>query len=84
MLDEAGVDVYLQTSVIGTEKISENIKTVYTAGKFGSLSFSAEAYVDATGDGDLAVQSGCRFEMGRDGDGLVQPVTLMFIIFPRP
>ena len=80
MLDEAGVDVYLQTSVIGAEKIGENIKNVYTSGKFGPLSFSAEVYVDATGDGDLAVQSGCRYEMGREGDGLVQPVTLMFVI----
>ena len=80
MLDEAGVDVYLQTSVIGAERIGETIKTVYTAGKFGSLSFSADVFVDATGDGDLAVQSGCRYEMGREGDGLVQPVTLMFVI----
>ena len=80
MLDEAGVDVYLQTSVIGAERIGETIKTVYTVGKFGSLSFSADVFVDATGDGDLAVQSGCRYEMGREGDGLVQPVTLMFVI----
>jgi hypothetical protein len=80
MLDETGVDVYLQTSVIGAERIGETIKTVYTVGKFGSLSFSADVFVDATGDGDLAVQSGCRYEMGREGDGLVQPVTLMFVI----
>ena len=80
MLDEAGVDVYLQTSVNGAEKIWEKIKTVDTVGKFGNLSFSAEVFVDATGDGDLAVQSGCRYEMGREEDGLVQPVTLMFVI----
>ena len=80
MLDEAGVDVYLQTSVVGAERIGEKIKAVNTVGKFGNLSFSAEVFVDATGDGDLAVQSGCRYEMGREGDGLVQPVTLMFVI----
>ena len=80
LLDESGVDVYLQTSVIGAEKIGENINTVYTSGKFGNISFSAEVFVDATGDGDLAVHSGCNFEMGRDADGLVQPVTLMFVI----
>ena len=80
LLDEAGVDVYLQTSVIGSERIGENIKTLYTSGKFGNISFSAEVFIDATGDGDLAMLSGCKFEMGRDGDGLVQPVTLMFLI----
>ena len=80
MLDQAGVDVYLQTSVIGTEKRGETIETIHTAGKFGNISFTAETFVDATGDGDLAVQCGCPYEMGREGDGLVQPVTLMFII----
>ena len=80
LLDEAGVDVYLQTCVIGSEKSGERIEKIYTAGKFGKLSFAAKVFIDATGDGDLAVQSGCAFHMGRDGDGLVQPVTLMFII----
>ena len=80
LLEEAGVEVYLQTSVIGVEKKGEHLEKVHTAGKFGNFSLSAEVFIDATGDGDLAVQSGCSFEMGRDGDGLVQPVTLMFVI----
>ena len=80
MLDRAGVDVFLQTAVIGAEKVGEKIEKIHTAGKFGNLSFSAETFVDATGDGDLAVLAGCPYEMGREGDGLVQPVTLMFII----
>ncbi len=80
LIDEAGVDVYLQTCVIGAEKVDEKLERIHTAGKFGSLSFSAGVFIDATGDGDLAVQSGCPFEIGREGDGLVQPVTLMFVI----
>ncbi len=80
LLDEAGVDVYLQTCVISAEKVGERIEKVHTAGKFGNISFDAEVFIDATGDGDLAVQSGCPSEMGREGDGLVQPVTLMFVI----
>ena len=80
MLERAGVDVFLQTAVIGAEKVSERIEKIHTAGKFGNISFTAETFVDATGDGDLAVLAGCPYEMGRDGDGLVQPVTLMFII----
>lgn len=80
LLDAAGVDVFLQTSVIGAEKIGEKIEKVYTSGKFGNISLSAEVFIDATGDGDLAVLCGCQYEMGREGDGLVQPVTLMFVI----
>ena len=80
MLERAGVDVFLQTAVIGAEKVGERIEKIHTAGKFGNISFIAETFVDATGDGDLAVLAGCPYEMGREGDGLVQPVTLMFII----
>lgn len=80
LLDEAGVDVYLQTCVIGSQKVGEKIEKIDTAGKFGNISFSAEVFIDATGDGDLSVLCGCGFEMGREGDGLVQPVTLMFVI----
>ena len=80
LLFDAGVDVYLQTSVIGAKKLGEHLETVYTAGKFGKMDFSAEVFIDATGDGDLAAYSDCEFEIGREGDGLVQPVTLMFVI----
>ena len=80
MLDKAGVDVFLQTSVTRAEKVGEKIEKIHTSGKFGNISFTAETFVDATGDGDLAVLAGCPYEMGREGDGLVQPVTLMFVI----
>lgn len=80
LLYDAGVDVYLQTSVVGAKKTGEHLDTVYTAGKFGDMEFEADVFIDATGDGDLAAYSGCEFEIGREGDGLVQPVTLMFVI----
>jgi hypothetical protein len=34
--------------------------------------------VDCTGDGDIAAHAGAPFEVGRDHDALVQPMTLMF------
>ena len=80
LLDDAGVDVYLQTVVTGVDKDGEHLKSVRTNGKFGTIDFEADAFIDATGDGDLSVLSGCPWEIGREGDGLVQPVTLMFVI----
>ena len=80
LLDDAGVDVYLQTIVTGTEKEGDILKKVYADGKFDHLEFSGKVFIDATGEGDLAVRSGCPWEIGREEDGLVQPVTLMFII----
>jgi hypothetical protein len=46
--------------------------------KSGPLVIKANNIVDCTGDGDIAVSAGARFEIGRDGDYLVQPMTLMF------
>ncbi len=46
--------------------------------KSGPLVVEARAIVDCTGDGDIAALAGAPFEMGREGDGLVQPMTLMF------
>lgn len=80
MLDEAGVDVYLQTVVVGVQKEGEHLKAIQTKGKFGVIDFEGDAFIDATGDGDLSVLSGCPWEIGRAEDGLVQPVTLMFVI----
>lgn len=80
MLEEAGVDVYLQTVVTGVQKEGSHLQGVQTQGKFGTMFWEADAYIDATGDGDLSVLSGCPWKMGREGDGLVQPVTLMFVI----
>ena len=79
-LYDAGVDVYLQTVVTGVKKTGERIDSVLTQGKFGPMEFGAKVFVDSTGDGDLSVLAGCPWKIGREGDGLVQPVTLMFII----
>ena len=79
-LHEANVDVYLQTSVTGVRKSASRIEAVETFGKFGAAVFKANVFIDSTGDGDLSVLAGCPWEIGRESDGLVQPVTLMFVI----
>src|SRR5699024_12213034 len=40
----------------------------------------AGSVIDATGDGDVAALAGAEFAMGRDSDGLMQPMTLFFRI----
>ena len=80
LLEETNIDVYLQTVVTHVEKNEKIINKIHTAGKFGDLELSGKVFIDATGDGDLAVQSGCPWVIGRESDGLVQPVSLMFII----
>jgi len=47
-------------------------------GKSRMLELTAEDYIDATGDAELSVLAGCRFQLGRETDNLCQPMTLCF------
>jgi hypothetical protein len=48
--------------------------------KSGPLVIEADVIVDCTGDGDIAAAAGAGFMTGREEDGSVQPMTLMFRI----
>ena len=54
------------------------ITHVVTESKSGSEEWTAEAYVDCTGDADLAFLAGVPCDEGREGDNLTQPMTLNF------
>lgn len=77
LLDEAGVKFLFHafaSDVIGEPKVTG----VVFETKSGPLVIRARTVVDCTGDGDMAVWAGAPYEMGRDDDKLVQPMTLMF------
>jgi hypothetical protein len=77
LLDDARVGYLFHSfasGVLGTGRI----EGVVLEGKSGPLVIRARAIVDCTGDGDIAALAGAPFEVGRDFDGLVQPMTLMF------
>src|ERR671914_2002407 len=76
LLDEAGVQFLLHAYASGV-LCDGRIDGVIFETKSGPLVIRARVTVDCTGDGDVAVQAGAPFEIGRP-DGLVQPVTLMF------
>jgi hypothetical protein len=77
VLDEAGVKFLLHafaTDVIG----HHSPEGIVFATKSGPLVVKARVVVDCTGDGDIAARAGAAFEVGRESDELVQPMTLMF------
>lgn len=78
MLDEAGVDFLLHAFASGVVAESGKIEGVIFETKSGPLLIRARCVVDCTGDGDVAVQAGAPYDIGRADDGLVQPMTLMF------
>ena len=71
------VDVRLLTSVVGALTEGRLLKAVETESKSGRESWKAAAFVDATGDGDLAARAGCGFDTGDGKGGMDQPSTLM-------
>jgi hypothetical protein len=77
LLDAAGVRFLfhaLATDVLG----GTNLQGVVFETKSGPLVVKARAVVDCTGDGDIAARAGAAYEVGREPDDLVQPMTLMF------
>jgi hypothetical protein len=77
LLDDAGVE-YLFHSFASGVLGQGRIDGVVFEGKSGPIVVKARCVVDCTGDGDIAALAGAPFEIGRDEDGLVQPMTLMF------
>lgn len=81
MCKEAGVTVLFHTRVVHACVNGEGrLSYAITESKSGRQAWSAELFVDATGDGDLAAQAGCRFELGRPGTGETQPMSLMALV----
>jgi hypothetical protein len=79
MLDEAGVEFFFHALASGVIN-QRAITGVVFETKSGPVVIEAKIVVDATGDGDIAALAGAPYEVGREEDGLVQPMTLMFRI----
>lgn len=78
MVKKAGVQVLFHAVLTGIRKSGEKLEAVEVITKGGKLTFSADYFIDATGDADLAVQCGCPYHLGREEDHLCQPMTLCF------
>jgi ribulose 1,5-bisphosphate synthetase/thiazole synthase len=77
LLDASGVRYLLHAFASGVRTPGRAGEVVFET-KSGPVVVSARVTVDCTGDGDVAAAAGAPFEMGRETDGLVQPMTLMF------
>jgi FAD dependent oxidoreductase len=77
LLDEAGVQFLFHAFASGVVGEGRCEGVVFET-KAGPLVVHARMIVDATGDGDVAAAAGAPYEVGRETDGLVQPMTLMF------
>ena len=80
LLRKAGAEVLLHATVVGPTMEGCRVTGVEALCAEGRRTFSARAVIDATGDGLVAAAAGVPYEMGRKGDGLVQPMSIMFTV----
>ena len=78
MIEEAGVDVLFHAMLYRVNTDGRKVTSVDLATKAGPMAFEADFFIDATGDGDLMAFAGCEFQLGREADGLCQPMTTCF------
>ena len=75
---QAGVEILFHSFIFNATVRKKRITQVHVANKAGEMRFSADLFVDATGDGDLAFHAGADWELGREQDGFTQPSTMFF------
>ncbi len=78
MAISSGVKLLYNSVVTESEVQDGKVCAVKVYTKGGSLRFTADYFIDATGDGELCALSGCDFQLGREKDSLCQPMTLSF------
>lgn len=78
LVREAGVDVLFHSTFVDCSCERGRIKSASLVSKGGPFEVEAHVFIDASGDGDLAAAAGATVELGREEDGLSQPMTLCF------
>jgi len=78
MLNEAGVGLQLYTFASDAIVEEKRVIGTITESKSGRQAILAKVVIDASGDGDIAAKAGVEYFKGREEDGKMQPVTIMF------
>lgn len=78
MAREAGVDILFHARFLDCDAADGTVRSIRVAAGSEILTLEAERYVDCTGNAELAYQAGFPTRLGREGDGLCQPMTLCF------
>lgn len=77
---EAGVKLLYNVYYQCCEMDGETITSAVFSGKSGMFTVAAKQYIDCTGDADVAYSAGAPCEKGANNDGVMQPVSIFFIL----
>lgn len=75
---ESGVKLLYQTYVTGVRMEGERVVSLDISNVSGAGVIEADCFIDATGDANLIHMAGLPYRVGREWDGLCQPMTLCF------
>lgn len=78
MLQESGVDVLFHSHMYDVITEDRAMKAVKLSTRAGNITAKADFFIDASGDGNLIASAGCDYQLGREKDGLCQPMTTCF------
>ena len=78
MMVEAGVELLYQTTVVGAKRSGNKIDAITVSNVSGTYDIEADVFIDASGDANLTHLAGFPYKVGRESDGLCQPMTLCF------
>jgi hypothetical protein len=79
MLAEAGAKVLFSSTAAHVVTENSRIQALIVANKNGLTPYTADMYIDCTGDADVAYFAGVPFEKGNE-DGILQNSSLCFLI----
>ncbi|MCL4532382.1 MAG: FAD-dependent oxidoreductase [Actinobacteria bacterium] len=78
MLQEAGVRPLFYSWVSEPLMDGDRLAGVVVENKSGRQALLGKVVIDTTGDADVAARAGAPFQKGRETDGKMRPVTLLF------
>ncbi len=78
MLAEARVDVLLHTLVSDVIMEGSRLRGIVVENKSGRAAITSGVTIDASGDADVAARAGAPYIKGRESDGKMRPMTLIF------
>jgi hypothetical protein len=78
MVQDAGVELLLHSWVVDAQADEGRVTAVIVENKSGRQVIRPEIVIDCSADADIVARVGAPFIKGREGDGMMQPVTLFF------
>ncbi len=80
LCQDAGVDIFYHSRICGTLMDGKDIRAVCVETPGGRFAVPGKIFIDCTGNGDVGFYAGCGFDVGRETDGAIQPMSMIALI----